>query len=114
MMNSDDDRLIGRYFDGTLSPEQKGALQKLLTQSAEARKRFRLLATIEDGLAERGQESASVETHMSPAPLPLKETGRGPMWRPLAVRSRRHCDRGVDHDSLMGARSAKGAEGVAY
>lgn len=83
MMNSDDDRLIGRYFDGTLSPEQKNALQELLTQSAEARKRFRLLATIEDGLAERGQESASVETHVSPAPLPLMEPGRGPMWRPL-------------------------------
>jgi hypothetical protein len=82
-MNSNDDRLIGAYFDGTLSPEQKGALQGLLTQSAEARKRFRLLATIEDGLAERGQESASIETNVSPAALPPKQPGRGPMWRAL-------------------------------
>ena len=79
-MTNDDDRLIGRYFDGTLTPDEKDALQELLTHSAEARKRFRLLATIEDGLAERGQDLVLPEA--SPEPQPRIRAIL--MWRPLA------------------------------
>ena len=51
---------------------------------SEARKRDSLLATIEDGLAERGQELASIETQALPVPLPNERIHRGPIWRSLA------------------------------
>jgi hypothetical protein len=84
-MINDDDKLIGRYFNGTLSPEQKGALQELLAQSPQARQRFRLLATLEDGLAERAQEFASADIPTSPSSSALTETDRLLSWRPLAA-----------------------------
>lgn len=84
MMN-DVDNLIGSYFDGTLSPEQKGAIEELLTQSPEARQRFRLLATIEDGLVERALKFTPAEIQTPPSPPALKETDRVLSWRPLAA-----------------------------
>ena len=49
-----EDQLLCRYLDGNLREEEKEALQDLLRNSAEARKRLRLLATVTEGISGRG------------------------------------------------------------
>lgn len=56
-MSSSEDELINRYLDGQLSSEHKDELQVLLRDSAEARRKLRLFATVGESLAERSYEA---------------------------------------------------------
>jgi hypothetical protein len=49
-------QLLAAYLDGELSPPDLAKLETLLEQSAEARKRLRLLATIDEGLCDLASE----------------------------------------------------------
>ena len=52
-MTTYEDQLLCRYLDGRLTTEEKDALQDLLRNSAAARKRLRLLATVTEGISGR-------------------------------------------------------------
>ena len=68
-MNPQDLHLIQQYIDGTISDADVPRLQKLLTESSDARAMLRTLATIDIGL----QDLA--EGHIdSPTPSPANET----------------------------------------
>lgn len=51
-MSPSDHQLLAAYLDGELDPADLSRLERLLGKSAEARKRLRLLATIDEGLCD--------------------------------------------------------------
>lgn len=61
-MTKPEQELLAAYLDGEIAPSDLARLEQLLEESAEARKRLRLLATIDEGLCDLASErSGSVE-----------------------------------------------------
>jgi len=58
-----EEQLLCKYLDGRLTEEDKDRLQDVLRNSAEARKKLRMLATVTEGLS--GQEAVPELTHVS-------------------------------------------------
>jgi len=49
-MNESDLKLMEDYLSGTISPENRGALDELLENNEAARERYLELATMDEGL----------------------------------------------------------------
>jgi len=58
-MTTSEHQLLAAYLDGALTESDLERLERLLAESAEARKRLRLLATIEEGLTDLAPEEAA-------------------------------------------------------
>ena len=65
-MTRDQEHLLAAHLDGSLAPERLSEVEALLRENANARRRYRLLAAIDEGLGDFDAERATATSKSTP------------------------------------------------